>query len=296
MRSEVEQALAILQKDEPGSVDRALRLLQKEIFSFSMKLCGRREDAEDTMQETLLKTVSHLSQFSNPKALGVWLYKVAKSQCLMSRRKSKFAPKEELSIEVLMPDQREFEGHTRQDFPAPERALLRKERSQQLRKAILKLPPSFRLILVLHDMEELSTEEVARVTGLREGTVRVRLHRARLFLRKELNAPAADGKAAAGTRPAPTARCRRLFGELSGYLEGTIDPARCRQLEEHLADCPSCRAFVKSLEETVALVRGENPPPVDSPAAGRIRARLSAQYRRAVEESGTPRRAREKKL
>ena len=65
-----------------------------------MKVCGQRQDAEDTMQEVLLKSVANLPKFNNPKALMVWLYKVAKNRCLMSRRKSKFAPKEDLSLEL----------------------------------------------------------------------------------------------------------------------------------------------------------------------------------------------------
>lgn len=85
-----------------------MALLQSTVYSFSMKVCGQREDAEDTMQEVLVKSVPNLPKFDSPRALMVWLYKVAKSRCLMSRRKSKFAPKEALSLEELMPDRREL--------------------------------------------------------------------------------------------------------------------------------------------------------------------------------------------
>jgi DNA-directed RNA polymerase specialized sigma24 family protein len=61
------------------------------------------------MQDVLLKFVTHLPKIDNAKALLVWLYKVAKNRCLMSRRKSKFAPRHELSLEELMPDRRELE-------------------------------------------------------------------------------------------------------------------------------------------------------------------------------------------
>jgi hypothetical protein len=63
-----------------------------------MQVCGQREDAEDTMQEVLLKALPYLLKFESPRALRVWLYKVAKNRCLMSRRKSKFAPKQDLSL------------------------------------------------------------------------------------------------------------------------------------------------------------------------------------------------------
>ena len=110
MRSEIEQAVSLLQRHDEESLEQALALLQNTVFSFSMRLCGQREDAEDTMQEVLVKSLPYLPKFDSPKALVVWLYKVAKNRCLMNRRKSKFAPKEELSLDQLMPDRRELEG------------------------------------------------------------------------------------------------------------------------------------------------------------------------------------------
>ena len=93
MRSEIEQAVRLLQRGDDDALEQALALLQNTVFSFSMRVCGQRQDAEDTMQEVLLKSVPLLPKFDSPKALVVWLYKVAKTRCLMSRRRSKFAPK-----------------------------------------------------------------------------------------------------------------------------------------------------------------------------------------------------------
>ena len=186
VRPEIEDVVQLIQRKDPKSLEEALGLLQSTIFSFSMKVCGQRQDAEDTMQEVLLKSVPYLPKFDSPKALMVWLYKVAKNRCLMSRRKSKFAPRESLSLEELMPDRRELEKLSGKAEGTPESALMRRENARSLREAVQKLPPDYRLILVLHDMEELSDTDIAEITGLRLGTIRVRLHRARLFVRKQL--------------------------------------------------------------------------------------------------------------
>ena len=85
-----------------------------------------------------------------------------------------------------MPDRRELQKLSGSPDGTPETSLLRRENAKRLREAVQKLPPDYRLILVLHDMEELSDADVAEITGLRLGTVRIRLHRARLFVRKEL--------------------------------------------------------------------------------------------------------------
>ena len=104
MNAQVEQALEILNSGEPRAVERALESLQSAVYSFGMKFCGNREDAEDTAQEVLLRLARSLKDFPDSRALAVWLYKVAKSQCLMSRRKSKFAPAHMLSLDALMPE------------------------------------------------------------------------------------------------------------------------------------------------------------------------------------------------
>ena len=72
MRAEIEKAVELLRDGDDASVEQALALLQNTVFSFSMRVCGHREDAEDTMQEVLLKSVPQLSKFDSPKALLVW--------------------------------------------------------------------------------------------------------------------------------------------------------------------------------------------------------------------------------
>ena len=186
MRADVERAVQLLQRGDDAALEQALALLQNTVFSFSMRVCGQRQDAEDTMQEVLLKSVPHLPKFNSPKALVVWLYKVAKNRCLMSRRRSKFAPNPDLSLEELMPDRKELEQLGTDGSINPEALAIRSEEAGRLRDAIQRLPSQYRIVLVLRDMEGLTDEEVAEVSGLRSGTVRVRLHRARLFVRKEL--------------------------------------------------------------------------------------------------------------
>src|SRR6201998_2954236 len=124
MRAEIEEAVHLLQRGDDAALERALGLLQSTVFSFSMKVCGQRQDAEDTMQEVLLKSVPSLPKFDSPRALLVWLYKVAKSRCLMNRRRSKFAPKEALSLEQLMPDRQELESFSAGKEATPESAFL----------------------------------------------------------------------------------------------------------------------------------------------------------------------------
>ena len=294
MRSEIEEAVQLLQRGDDAALEQALVLLQNTVFSFSMRVCGQREDAEDTMQEVLLKSVPHLSKFDNPKALVVWLYKVAKNRCLMSRRRSKFAPKPDLFLAELMPDRKELEQMGTDGGINPEVFAIRSEEAGRLRDAIQHLPPQYRIVLVLRDMEGLTDEEVAEITGLRSGTVRVRLHRARLFVRKELikALKPRSGRAAVASRassqeqrgnqqPRP-ARCKDMFAELSNYLDEQLDDSLCEELERHLKGCEPCEVFLSSLKATVEQCRRS---PAERPArekAVELRRKVLADYERLV--------------
>lgn len=282
MKAQVEQALELLQRKKPESSEQAISLLQQTVFNFSMKACGHREDAEDTMQEVLLKSLPYLPKFDNSNALAVWLYKVAKNSCLMKRRRSKFAPKEHLSLEELMPGSDELAALSSGKEVTPEAQVLKGEDAELLRKAILKVPPQYRLILVLHDMEGLDTSDIARITELREGTVRVRLHRARLAVRKELAKLHAPRNIARrnGVEQKPR-RCRELFAALSDYMDGALDGSTCEELEKHLHGCAPCEAFLSSLERTVEQCKTLDAG-CRSKSADKFRKKLLSEYQKVL--------------
>lgn len=188
MSEDLDVLVEEMRKGGDDGFERLLGLLQKTVYSFGMKVCGQVEDAQDTMQETLLTAFQSLPalEFPNARALKVWLYKVAKNACLMKRRKGKFEPKTTLSLDEFMPG----DGDSRPEIPdwsgVPLDQALQTEVGELIQKAIRKLPERYRVVVVLRDMEQLSTAEVSEVLGITQETVKVRLHRSRLFLRREL--------------------------------------------------------------------------------------------------------------
>jgi RNA polymerase sigma-70 factor (ECF subfamily) len=170
-----------LHAGKPDAADRLLNLVQSTVFSFGMKVCGGKpEDARDTMQDTLLKVYQSLPEleFQNSRALKVWLYKVAKNACLMMRRRGKFEPDHKMPLEQIT------------SFPdwstLPLNRLIQSEMKDMVQKAIQSLPYDHRLVLVLRDIEELSTKETSEILGISNDVVKIRLHRARSGLRKIL--------------------------------------------------------------------------------------------------------------
>ena len=294
MRPELIRATDLLRRNTPEAVEEAIGLLQNTVYSFSMKVCGHPEDAEDTMQEVLSRSLGHLAKIQTPQQMAVWLYTVTRNRCWRMRRKPAHAPANLLSLDELMPDNEEL-GRLLEDAAAgPEGNLLAAEQHQLLHQAILRVPPALRIVLVLHDMEELTTEQVAQVLSLQQGTVRIRLHRARLSVRKEMNqllkeflrterrkpsAKKAKGaKAKGGQRPA---ECRDLFANLSEYLDGRVEPLTCEQMREHIEACPSCVAFLRDLRAAIDRCRSLEIP-CDPAVAPRLRAILTREYLRML--------------
>jgi len=287
MREDVAQALEIYRQQSPDSLDRALALLQDTVFAFSMKACGHPEDAEDTMQDVLVKTIRHLHGFQDARALAVWLYKVARTTCLARRRRPQSAPFLDLSLDALMPDEQEMSLLLSAKLPNPEQHTVSRETNAMLERAVRELPDAYRAVLVLHDMEGLDHSEVAEVTGLSEGTVRVRLHRARLHVRRAL-APQVLARPEAVVRSKSTdgkpkhKHCRDLFARLSDYIDGTLEDDFCTQMHKHLSDCAPCMAFLASLEQVVKLCHLYKPA-AQSEHAEQLRRRLSREYAAAKE-------------
>jgi RNA polymerase sigma-70 factor (ECF subfamily) len=175
------------------------------ILNFGRRMCGHRDDAEEVMQETLLKAFLSLKDLRDPAALRTWVYRVAANACMKMRRRGRHEPKERpLSLDELAP-RPSADGAPPQiaDWSnLPLDRLLRGELSAKLEQAILGLPKEFRVILVLRDQEGLSTREAADIVGISTTLVKVRLHRARLALRRSLDGYLAwkPGGAARGRR------------------------------------------------------------------------------------------------
>lgn len=256
MRADLEAAVGWLRKGDSQSVSRALETLQKTVLSFGIKVCGHREDAEDTAQEVLLKSLPHLAKLENPQALAAWLYTAAKNQCFQNRRRASY--RRAVALEDLMPSGDELSLLLADSQKNPETAAAAGEDHRLLHQAVLELPPQLRIVLVLHDMEEMETEQVARILSIQPGTVRVRLHRARLLLRREMDRRL-RGKTPKHRAPGPTAHraadCRAIFANLSEYLDNRLQPESCARLRRHMEGCPACVAFIKDLKRAIDRCR-----------------------------------------
>jgi RNA polymerase sigma-70 factor (ECF subfamily) len=186
-RAREDEVLLAVQRGDPGSFDRFVDMFGGRIYAFGQRMCGHREDGEDVAQETLVSAYHKLGTLREPKALRAWLYRIVANTCASRRRRSKFAPDQELSLDELLP-----QGGVVEDGPVlpsdsgPDGDLYRRELASALTDAVRDLPPEYRVVWMMRDVEGLSTEETAQALEISVPNVKMRLHRGRLALRRRL--------------------------------------------------------------------------------------------------------------
>lgn len=170
------------------AMEQLLMRAQEVAFRFSLLVCGHAEDAEDVMQEALIKTYRYVARIERPEAFRTWLYRTVTNACRMKRRRRVDEPAQILSIQAGLPADTGTATTIDPADPAkaPDDLAINAWLGRRLRKALAALPPQFRYIVLLREVEGLSTRDVARVTGLSTDNVKTRLHRARVMLRGHL--------------------------------------------------------------------------------------------------------------
>ena len=177
-----------LRERRPEAFESLVRAYSPRLLAVARRMLGSDEDARDAVQDGFLNAFRAIDRFEGHARLSTWLHRIVVNAALMKLRTRRRKPEE--SLEPLLPAFRENGHHVDKfsawDEPADDLAE-REETRQVVREAILSLPETYREVLVLRDIEEMSTDEAARSLGITPNAVKIRLHRARLALRTLLD-------------------------------------------------------------------------------------------------------------
>jgi RNA polymerase sigma-70 factor (ECF subfamily) len=169
-----------------GAFESLVRRYDRNVFRIAQHITQNREDAEDVVQDAFLKAYQNLGQFQGQSKFYTWLVRIAVNEALMRLRRRR--PERMVSIDEDVKTEEDSMPREIADWsPNPEQMYTQAELKDILGKTIQGLPPSFRTVFVLRDVEGLSTEETASALELSVPAVKSRLLRARLQLRERLN-------------------------------------------------------------------------------------------------------------
>lgn len=173
------------ERDERAFLD-LVQLYQARVYKLMFRMLGRRDEAEDMAQEVFVQVFKAVSSFRGDSKLSTWIYRIAINLCknrlkYLNRRQSQsqdeyepVAERQELSAAA---------GVTSGDVARPDHLIEGYQLEGIVQQCIAEMEPDFREVLVLRDVEDLSYEELSAITGLPDGTVKSRLHRARATLK-----------------------------------------------------------------------------------------------------------------
>ena len=162
-----------------------MKRTQTNIYNLGLRLLGNKEDAADLMQETYIKAYENLDRFEGRSSFSTWLYRIATNNALMKLRKEK---NKKVSIDELKKfGDKSYKIEISDWSENPSSYFKSAELKEVLQKAIDSLPPKYKSVFILHDVEGLPLAEVARILSLSVPAVKTRLHRSRLFLREKLS-------------------------------------------------------------------------------------------------------------
>ena len=264
-----DELLAATRQGNTAALETLLVRYQPHLYRFGLRMCGNVEDAGDVAQESLISMARSVREFRGDSSVSSWLYTIARRFCIKKRRRSKFAPTREESLDAPAT---EATQHLADPRPHPEQTASSRELAIALTHAIDALDPSQREVLVLRDVEGVSAPEVAKILGVSVAAVKSRLHRARLTVRGEL-APALGRPSIASPRGV---LCPDVLTLFSQHLEGEIEPGVCAAMEAHLVQCHHCREACESLKRMLATCRQLPTPDVPASLAASVKTAIHA--------------------
>jgi RNA polymerase sigma-70 factor (ECF subfamily) len=181
--------VAGLRAGESEAFETLLRKYGGRLLRLARRFLDSEEDARDALQDAMVAVFKSIASFESNAMLSTWLHRIVVNACLMKLRTRRRRP-EDVDIEQYLPHFLE-DGHQAEASKpwceTPETMLERDELRALVRDSIAQLPDTYRIVLQLRDLEELSTDETAEILGVTPNAVKIRLHRARQALRTLLD-------------------------------------------------------------------------------------------------------------
>ncbi|MBI4845098.1 MAG: sigma-70 family RNA polymerase sigma factor [Candidatus Omnitrophica bacterium] len=226
-------------------------LYKNRIYRLGLSVSRNEKDAEDILQNTFLKIIQHIEAFKNKAHLSTWIYKIAYNEALMLLRKKR----RHLSLEDSIDYQAKAipSGLLVNWAAFPDQRLLEEEMKARIDRAIKHMPIKYRMPLLLQRVEGQSLKSTAEILGLKENSLKTRLHRANMFVKAEM-AQYFEGKKQSEEEHHDE-RCRVITDFIYDYAEGTLKKGKKIAFEKHINDCEPCKIFLNAYQRAICFTK-----------------------------------------
>ncbi|MCD6221215.1 sigma-70 family RNA polymerase sigma factor [bacterium] len=185
MKMSEQQLVERAKNGDTKAFEELMKRTQTNIYNLGLRLLGNKEDAADLMQETYIKAYENLDRFEGRSSFSTWLYRIATNNALMKLRKEK---NKKVSIDELKKfGDKSYKIEISDWSENPSSYFKSAELKEVLQKAIDSLPPKYKSVFILHDVEGLPLTEVAQILSLSVPAVKTRVHRSRMYLREKIS-------------------------------------------------------------------------------------------------------------
>ena len=167
-------------KGDSDAFEALSRAHESRMYAVTLRMCGSREDAQDCLQEAMVRIYRALDSFRGQSSFGTWVYRITMNTCLDELRRRKV--RQSTSLDAML----ETGWSPTDDTNTPEKNSLRSEQRRSIEKAIGTLPEDMKAAVVLRDIQGFSYEEIAKILSANVGTIKSRISRGREKLREAL--------------------------------------------------------------------------------------------------------------
>ncbi len=186
---EEQQLIEGLKSHNPEIIDEFVQQFSRPLFGVILNYTKNPSDAEEILQDTLLKIIRKIDTFREESTLWPWIKRIAVNNSIMWLRKNRTRRQQQVNLEDIGPrfsEEGYYQGPVSSWPLDPEDVMLNSELSNNLYEAIQSLPFEYRMPMVLRDIEGYPIKQISSLLGLKEATTKTRVHRARLFVREKL--------------------------------------------------------------------------------------------------------------
>ncbi|MBP7217212.1 MAG: sigma-70 family RNA polymerase sigma factor [Candidatus Omnitrophica bacterium] len=223
---------------------------QNKIYRLALSISRNEKDAEDILQNTLIKIVRKLPTFEHRSSISTWIYRITYNESLMYLRKKRRLLHSSNALRQY--NSRLFSGFTINWPKLPDQALIDEESKARLDEALQHLAIQYRMPLLLHRIENLSISVCSQILGIKVATVKTRLHRAYGMLKDLLQHSQGKGVPLSAQK---RAQCSTWTSFIFDYAQDRLGSRKKILFRRHIKDCPGCSSFLASYQQAIRITK-----------------------------------------